>query len=321
MENENEPPLDERPKASLIGEVAHSRTKRLQKLVVDYLATDPKTAPFYVHPLNLQGVANAIEARQQSAPVDRQLLVNVLTKRYQDVVLSETQARNLAWLAQENTLTITTAHQPNLFTGPLYFVYKILHAVKLARELSEVFGDFRFVPVYYMGSEDADLDEIGQVTVDGKVFKWATDQTGAVGRMKVDNGLVEIVRAIGRRIGVEPFGDRLTALLLDAYQIGATISEATFRLVNALFAEYGLLVLGPDDAALKRAFLDLAEKELREKFSSKAVATVLENLSRHYKPQAGGREINLFYLEGDQRRRILTAGDGFQIDGEDRVRG
>ncbi len=93
-------------------------------------------------------------------------------------------------LSQENTFTICTAHQPNIFTGHLYFIYKILHTIKLAEELSTQLPEYNFVPVYFMGSEDADLDELDHVVVDGKKYKWETKQTGAVGRMKVDSKLM-----------------------------------------------------------------------------------------------------------------------------------
>ena len=53
------------------------------------------------------------------------------------------QQRNLDLLAKENTFTITTGHQLTLFAGPLYFVYKALHAAKLAREFNEKYSDYQ----------------------------------------------------------------------------------------------------------------------------------------------------------------------------------
>src|SRR5690606_36563786 len=91
---------------------------------------------------------------------------------------------HLAVLAEPTTFTVCTAHQPNLATGYLYFVYKILHAIKLAEALNAAHPEHRFVPVYYMGSEDADLDELGTFRYVGKKFVWdAGGQKGAVGRM------------------------------------------------------------------------------------------------------------------------------------------
>jgi len=116
----------------------------------------------------------------------RQLLVDVLKEQYQGLTISPAVAANIEALKQSNVYSITTAHQPNIFTGPLYFIYKILHAVKLAHQLNDAFPDQKFVPVYYMGSEDADLDELGQINMEGNPLRWNTQQTGSVGRMKVD---------------------------------------------------------------------------------------------------------------------------------------
>ncbi|MFX8381803.1 bacillithiol biosynthesis BshC, partial [Acinetobacter baumannii] len=78
----------------------------------------------------------------------------------------------------------------NIFTGPLYFIYKILHTVKLAEELKTAVPENNFVPVYYMGSEDADLDELGFINLNGEKLIWNTKQTGAVGRMRVDKAFI-----------------------------------------------------------------------------------------------------------------------------------
>jgi uncharacterized protein YllA (UPF0747 family) len=212
-------------------------------------------------------------------------------------------------LLNDTTFTITTAHQPNIFTGPLYFIYKILHVIKLADELNGQLPDYRFVPVYYMGSEDADLEELGYFNLNGEKFIWQTSQTGAVGRMKVDKAFIKLIDILYGQIGVFPYGMELTDLFRRSYTEGKTIQQATLELVNGLFADLGLLILIPDNASLKRSFNAVVEKELREQFSHKAVTQTIRELSRHYKVQTGGREVNLFYLIDDKRERILSDND------------
>jgi uncharacterized protein YllA (UPF0747 family) len=172
---------------------------------------------------------------------------------------------------------------------------------------------YKFVPVYYMGSEDADLDELGFVNVGGQKLVWETKQTGAVGRMKVDKALLKLIHEIHGQIGVLPFGNEFTDLLNACYTEGKTIQQATLELVNALFGAYGLIVLIPDNAKLKTAFHSVVEKELTEKFSHRIVADTIDKLGAHYKVQAGGREINLFYLIDNKRERIEQAGDAFEV--------
>jgi len=76
--------------------------------------------------------------------------------------------KNIEALLSEDTFTITTAHQNNLFTGPLYFIYKIVHAIKLADHLKDSLPGQNFVPVFYIGSEDADMDELNHISLDSE---------------------------------------------------------------------------------------------------------------------------------------------------------
>lgn len=282
--------------------IPYSVTGYFSRLVQDYLQQHPKLQPFYLHAPTMDGIEKGIEARKDFA--HRTVLVTELEKQYGDLTISEKLGSNIQLLKQPNTYTVTTAHQPNIFTGPLYFVYKILHAIKLAQELSAEMPENNFVPVYYMGSEDADAAELNHFTVDGKTYVWQTNQTGAFGRMKVDKDLVKLVAELEGQIGVLPFGKELTDIFKCAYTTGKTIQQATLEIVNQLFGRYGLVVLIPDNPQLKKIFQPVIEKELTEQFSHKAVVETLSVLEKNYKPQAGGRELNLFYLTADKRERI-----------------
>ncbi len=94
-----------------------------------------------------------------------------------------------------------------------------------------------------MGSEDADLDEIGSLNVGGAALKWNTKQTGAIGRMKVDKPFLQLIHAIEGQIGVLEHGLELITLFKQCYQEGRQIQMATLDLVNQLFADFGVVVL------------------------------------------------------------------------------
>ncbi|MDI9364734.1 MAG: bacillithiol biosynthesis cysteine-adding enzyme BshC [Flavobacterium sp.] len=283
--------------------LSYQQTGYFSKLVADYVSGNKQLQNFYKHSVNIDGIKAAIAARQTFA-TNRHLLVNCLTQQYQNIALTNKQIANLQALKSNTTFTITTAHQPNIFTGPLYFIYKIIHAIKLADDLQKQLPEFNFVPVYYMGSEDADLDELGYLNLGGEKLVWNTKQTGAVGRMLVDKALQQIITNIQGQIGIHSFGNQLIAIFNQCYTLGKTIQQATLELVNTLFADYGLLVVVPDNAALKASFNSVVTKEITEQFSHKAVAETIAQLSEHYKVQAGGRELNLFYLLDDKRERI-----------------
>src|SRR5947209_7771603 len=165
--------------------IPYQQTSYFSKIVTDYLNKTEEIAPFYAFSSTKEGLLKAIENRKRHQ-VDRLLLVNVLEKQYQQVRAKDAVLENIRLLRNEDTFTVCTAHQPNLFTGPLYFIYKILHTIRLAAFLNENLAGHHFVPVYYMGSEDADFAELNHTYVDGKRIEWHKEQTGAVGRMTVD---------------------------------------------------------------------------------------------------------------------------------------
>ncbi len=292
--------------------IAYGETGFYSRMILDYLKGSEELNPFYTHPVSADGIKAAIEARRLY-PTDRKLLTDTLQKHYAGQNLTNQQQHNIQLLGNNNCFTITTAHQPNIFTGHLYFIYKILHAIKLCEKLKATMPENDFVPVYYMGSEDADLEELGHIYINGTKHEWKTNQTGAVGRMKVDKALVQMLDAVAGEITVHPFGKEIIELMKAFYAEGTTIEQATFKLVNSLFAEYGLIVLLPDDADYKRAFIPIIKKELEEQFSHPVVEATAVKFPKQYKVQAGGRELNMFYLKDDRRDRIEKAADHFKI--------
>jgi bacillithiol biosynthesis cysteine-adding enzyme BshC len=240
-------------------------------------------------------------------------LFDVLTKQYENLPQEKVINEHLALLKKDSTFVVTTAHQPNLFTGPLYFFYKIIHAIQLAASLKARFPEYDFVPVYYMGSEDADLDEVGAYNLDQTKCQWVTKQTGAIGRMQVDDALLLLLKQLENYWTILPHGQKALEILKEAYQKGRTISEATLSFVHAFFGSKGLLVLQPDDVALKAAFIPVMEKELLTGFSHQAIQPTMAALSKDYHVQSEGRAINLFYLKDNIRARIEKQGEHFIV--------
>ena len=284
-------------------QIPYHATGLFSKLVNDYIDSKGTAIEYAGYTPNFEGVAKAIDNRFKF-PVDRKVLVDVLKAQYLNVDAIPAVNSNVDLLLKENTFVITTAHQPNLFTGPLYFFYKIIHAIELAADLKKKFPKCNFVPVYYMGSEDADIDEVGSFYLDGAKHQWVTKQTGAIGRMKVDDALLGLLKNIEGFWGIKQQGGAALESLKQAYQKGTTINESTLSLVHAYFGKYGLVVLQPDDTKLKAQFISVMEKELLTSFSQKALQPTITKLAKDYHVQTEGRSINLFYLKDNTRARI-----------------
>jgi bacillithiol synthase len=291
--------------------LSFEQTGYFSKIIIDYLNQSPAIKPFYTHPVSLEGMAAAIQARQLAQP-DRNLLVNELQEQYKGIETSAAVQQNIQQLLQPNTFTITTAHQPAIFTGHLYFIYKIVHVIKLAHRLKKEYPANNFVPVFWMGSEDADLDELGHVYLSSEKLVWDTKQTGAVGRMNT-KGLDKLIHRIEGELSVLPFGKELIQLLRDCYLQSADIQTATFKLINALFAEFGLIVILPDNANLKKVMEPVFREDLLQQTPAGVVERTIEQISKQYKAQAHPRPINLFYLKDNIRELIELKGDNYTV--------
>ena len=296
-------------------QLSYGDTGFFSPLATAYVTADKELAQFYRHPVSLEGIEASIKARQQS-DVDRKLLVNELTNQYKLLAPSEKVNANIALLSDKNTFTVCTAHQPAIFTGNLFFVYKIIHAIKLAEDLTKKFQGKNFVPVFYMGCEDADLDELGNIFLDGDKISWETDQKGAIGRMQT-KGLEKIISRIEGELSVLPHGKELTAMLKECYFNSPDIQTATFKLIHQLFSDYGLIVLIPDNPGFKRKMIPVFEDELFNHRSSAIVEKTISELSKNFKVQAQPRDINLFYLKDDLRERIERSGSEWKVVNSD----
>ncbi|HEX3766757.1 MAG TPA: bacillithiol biosynthesis cysteine-adding enzyme BshC, partial [Puia sp.] len=221
-------------------------------------------------------------------------------------------AKNISSLSDKSTFTITTAHQPAVFTGPLYFIYKILHVIKLANVLSQRFPDKHFVPVFYMGSEDADLEELGSIYLGSEKLIWETRQTGAVGRMRTE-GLEKIIHRIEGEFVGHAFGPELIQLLQNCYLDSENIQQATLKLLHHLFGSYGLVVLIPDNRLLKSVMRGVFKDDMISHIPFKITEENVKRLSEKYPVQANPREINLFYLKDDIRERLDFRDDKFIV--------
>ncbi|MBA3673420.1 MAG: bacillithiol biosynthesis cysteine-adding enzyme BshC [Chitinophagaceae bacterium] len=303
--------------------ISYQETGYFSKIVTDYLSLQEESLGqnnslqnFYQHSYNVQGIKDTISSRKKFN-TNRKLLVDQLELQYVDVVTSDKVKNNISALKDENTFTICTAHQPNIFTGHLYFIYKIVHVIKLADTLNRELPENKFVPVFYVGSEDADLEELAEVSINGEKYTWNTNQTGAVGRMLVDDELLKILKKISGQLAVEPFGKQIIELMQECYLKGRSIQDACFSLVNKLFSDYGLVVLLPDNAALKKSMTAVFEEDIFQNIPSEIVNKTVVQLAQHYKVQAQPREINLFYLHDNIRNRIVLQKDIYIIQGTD----
>jgi len=283
--------------------------------ICDYLAQSDSIQPFYHRFPTLENFNLQIEEKNSSfSQATRSVLVSQLKSQYQGFDVSEQTQKNIDLLSDSNTFTITTGHQLNLFTGPLYFLYKIISAINLAEKLQEIYPDNHFVPVYWMASEDHDFEEIQYFNYDGKKVTWDREASGAVGRLSTE-GLVEMCKVLEKHWGISGNAVYLLELFKSSYTKHQNLGDATRNLANDLFKDFGLVIVDGDDAALKKEFIPFVQLEIQKQQSFKEVSKTTERLVENgYKAQVHPREINLFYLTENSRERIIEREGNFYIN-------
>ena len=300
-------------------------TGYFSNLVCDYLKQEEKLASFYrSFPSDAAFLTHAKERNKQFPKTHRRILVEVLKEQYQNIETSSETQQAIQLLAEDTTVTITTGHQLNLFSGPLYFLYKIISTINLSEKLSENYKDINVVPVFWMATEDHDFEEINHFTLHGKKFKWSPERysdnaNGAVGRFTTE-GLEDVLKLLKAELGVGHQAEYLVKLFEDAYLNHNTLAEATRYLTNELFAKYGLVILDADHPKLKQLFVPTVLDELQHQTSYKAVTNTSKQLeSANYPVQVSAREINLFYLTETSRERIVNVDGTFGVVDSDKI--
>lgn len=287
-------------------------------LIVDYLNQKDTLKPLYNRFPTLENFKLQIEEKQQNyTPFNREVLATVLEQQYKGISASTQTKQNIARLRNDKTFTITTGHQLNLFTGPLYFLYKIVSAINLAKELKQAYPDYDFVPVYWMATEDHDFEEINYFNFRSKKIRWPRESAGPVGRLSTE-GLDTVLNAFTKELGPGNNATWLKNLFNEAYLKHSNLTDATRYLANELFGKEGLVILDADDPELKRLFIPHIKEELLQQTSHHKVAETAEFL-KEYNIQVNPREINLFYIEDNLRERIVLLDGKYYINNTERT--
>ena len=294
--------------------IPFQETGYFSELIADYLDKSSTLSQFYGNFPDIEGFKNQLELKKSTfKQAARNTLVKVLITQYNKFNVSELTNKNINALEAANTFTITTGHQLNIFTGPLYFLYKIVSTINLTKQLTIRFPQHNFVPVYWMATEDHDFDEINYFNFKGKKVVWDRESKGAVGRLNTE-GFDAVYKAFSEQLGISKNADALKKLFENAYLNHTNLTDATRYLVNELFGEYGLVIIDGDNSVLKKEFSPNIKEELLNNISFKEVSKTSKKLAENYNIQVNPREINLFYLKDNLRERIIFENSKYKIN-------
>jgi bacillithiol biosynthesis cysteine-adding enzyme BshC len=299
--------------------ISYQKSGYFAKLIVDYLDGKPELKALYNRFPKLENFKDQIDEKAQNYPQEnRNVLVAALQNQYKGFEVPNAVKANISLLSDSKTFTITTGHQLNLFTGPLYFLYKIANTINLCATLKKEYPEYNFVPIYWMATEDHDFEEINYFNFKNVKIKWNSESYGPVGRLSTA-GLDIVFEAFASELGIGQNADYLKQLFDNSYLKHRNLADATRFLANELFGGKGIVILDGDDADLKQLFAPFAKEELLHQASFKKVSETNLILEKTYDIQVNPREINLFYIEDDLRERIVFEENVFKINNTDLV--
>lgn len=291
-------------------------TAYVSKLICDYVENRPELKLFYNQFPTLENFKAQLESKQSTFSSEkRSVLVAALTNQYTPLSPSKLTTNAIQSLGDENTFTVTTGHQLNLLGGPLYFLYKIITTINLAKELKLKYPENTFVPVFWMASEDHDFEEINHFNFQNKRFQWTQQNSGGVGSVST-SGLAELIEVFSVVLGNSPHAIELKELIQNTYLQHSNLASATRYLVHALFGSDGLLIIDGNNPELKQIFIPQITSELTNQRAFATVSetnTQLTKIDAAYKIQVNPRELNLFYLKENLRERILKKEGVFSV--------
>jgi bacillithiol biosynthesis cysteine-adding enzyme BshC len=281
--------------------IAFDHTQQFPQIFIDYACCKPEIASFCGLFPTIENFEKQITHKQDFPASNRHTLLQALSKQYVHIQRKPQLALDL--LQQNNTFTLTTGHQLNIFTGPLYFHFKIITVINAAKQLRLKYPHYNFIPVYWMASEDHDFEEISSFNLFWKKYKWQSEQQGAVGRFS-PTSLTEVIAQT----------PEMDSLFREAYGENKTLAEATRHIVNELYGHEGLLVIDGDDKELKSLFRPIIKKEILQQPTVQQITKTNAELEKlGYVAQVFPRDINLFYLDDNLRERIVKEGNIYKV--------
>jgi bacillithiol biosynthesis cysteine-adding enzyme BshC len=297
----------------------------LSPLARDYFYDFARVQEFYDGDFRDPAAFERQASRVKSRALPREDLAAILTEQNRNFGCGSETLDQVEKLVRDRAGAVVTGQQVGLFSGPLYTIYKALTAVKLAANLGRR-GLGRFVPIFWLASDDHDLAEIDHITLLDKENKLAEircpmpsreAKTPASNLILPPDVLGCLQKLADSTLNTEFKADVIGGLS-EAYKPGRSYVEAFARWLSRLFKAQGLIIIDPADARLKEMGKDVFRRELDEDSpSTRRAVDASEKLRRAgYGVQVPLHEgiFNLFHLEGE-RRTILGKGDALTIKG------
>jgi bacillithiol biosynthesis cysteine-adding enzyme BshC len=290
------------------------------KLFLRLLDDFSSVANFYTHPPTLEAITKV--AKELDFPADRRKQVAAVLRETNAALGGGEAAQHNLTRLEHGAVAIVSGQQVGLFGGPVYAFYKALSAIRIAEELTATGIDA--VPVFWMATEDHDLDEVRHVSFfkSGKLTRFelsAGSEAGRpVGRVQLGSGVDEITKAAVDLLAGTASGD-VARFLQQSYRPEETYGSAFGKLFARVFADQGLILLDPLDARLHQIAAPVYRQALedRDQLNEKLLRRGKELEVAGYEPQVkvGVTNTLLFHIKDNVRQPIVARNEPYASGG------
>ena len=286
------------------------------KLFIDYQNNPLRLKKYY--PLAVEShtqISRRIPEVLANYKADRNALCDVLEEMNKSCRASEKTLENIKLLRDKDCVAVVSGQQAGLFTGPLYTIYKALSAVKMTECLTE--RGFKAVPVFWIATEDHDFKEVSKASVinsNGEPVEIKNEPNRCyenlpVGYVNLDDSIKTTIDELFDELPHTEFTDELRNLVAKTWQPDVDYGDAFARLLTDFLGEYGLIMLCPLDARLKKLATPVYVEAIRK--SDEIVSALrerseeLENDGYHAQVLVTEDYFPLFWQSRDRTRHAL----------------
>jgi len=310
--------------------VQFTKLPTFHKLFLDYISPDEEEFSkikkfFHATYRDNEEFFKVIDAKSHNYNAgryfDKNTLIDILKRQNVTFGASEKTAANLELLGDENTFAVVTGQQVGLYTGNFYTILKTITAIKLAADLRVRFPQFNFVPVFWLESDDHDLEEANHVHIinrQNEILRIgyppppadADESTvkknlASVGSIKFDAEIDNINNELKNSLIDTDFKEKIIGKISSFYHEGNDYKSSFAQLMSWIFKDYGVVFIDCSDVEVKKLLTPVFEKELNT--SPKLCETIIHTsaeLEKTYDLQVKPKVINLFFIHNGNRLLI-----------------
>ncbi len=294
-------------------------------LFLDYLYEFESVKKFYKHDFrNKEEYLKIFKTISETNREFRNDIPKIIHSQYQGFNLSEKTKNNIDLLKEKNTLAVVTGQQLGILGGPLYTLYKIITAIKLAEHLKERYDAYNFVPVFWLEGDDHDFEEVRSLNVINELNEVTKisyndeiideEIRQSIGYLQIKETISSFFDNLDKNLRDTEFKPELLKKLKEFYSVGKTFKQSFRELIFWLFDEYGLITFDPQDIIIKNLLKPVFKQEINNfRQNTEKLVEVSATLEEVYHAQVKVRPVNLFYSNEDGRFLIEPVENEFRL--------